>query len=181
MFVTLLVLKLERLRDVNEEQLENIEFMFVTLLVLKLERLRDVNALQPENIKLMFVTLLVLKLERLRDVNEEQLENIEFMFVTLGNAPLNALVNDNDVNCKLLLKLILIPSPPSYSTAGSPPVFKSAMMAGMESRLILSVVEFLDLIASAMAVSFDLVTTTLSVFAMISKSPYLRQSKSKRF
>jgi len=46
MFVTLLVSKLERLRDVNARQLANIEFMFVTLLVSKLERLRDVNALQ---------------------------------------------------------------------------------------------------------------------------------------
>ena len=42
-FVTLLVLKLERLISVNDEQLQNIHFISVTLLVFKLERYSSTN------------------------------------------------------------------------------------------------------------------------------------------
>ena len=50
--------------------------MLVTLLVLKLERLIEVNEEQPENIPLISVTLIVLKLDRLIEINDEQPENI---------------------------------------------------------------------------------------------------------
>ena len=47
MFVTLSVLKVERSIDVKEEQLENILFIFMTFLVLKLDKLIEFNEVHP--------------------------------------------------------------------------------------------------------------------------------------
>ena len=50
--------------------------MLITLLVLKLDKFKEVKEEQLENIPLILVTLLVLTLDKFKEVKEEQLENI---------------------------------------------------------------------------------------------------------
>ena len=63
-------------------QLQNIQLISVTFEVSKLERSREVKEEQPENILFIFVTLEVSKLEKSIEVKEEQELNIPLMSVT---------------------------------------------------------------------------------------------------
>ena len=55
---------------------KNIQLILVTLLVLKLDKFKEVNEEHLLNIELILVTLLVLKLDKFKEVNEEHLLNI---------------------------------------------------------------------------------------------------------
>ena len=78
--------KLERSREVKEEQSSNILLISITRDVSKLERSSVVRAEQPENMPCfqedIDVTFEVSKLERSREVKEEQELNIPLMSVT---------------------------------------------------------------------------------------------------
>ena len=50
MFVTLLISKLDKSNDFNDEHLSNIPYMVVTLLVSKLDKFNDCNDEQELNI-----------------------------------------------------------------------------------------------------------------------------------
>ena len=58
-------------------------FIYLTLLVLKLDKFKEINEEHLKNILLILVTLLVLKLDKFKEVKEEHLENI--LFVEFSN------------------------------------------------------------------------------------------------
>ena len=55
---------------------ESISYIYFTLLVLKLDKFKEVKEEQLKNIHLILVTLLILKLDKFKEVKEEHRENI---------------------------------------------------------------------------------------------------------
>ena len=71
-FVTELVLKLDKSNVSNLLQPENILFIFVTELVIKLDgNFKSTKLVQSLNIYFIFATLLVSKFDISKDINEE--------------------------------------------------------------------------------------------------------------
>ena len=59
---------------------KNILSILLTLLVLKLDKFKEVKEEHKENIKLISLTLLVLKLDKFKEVKEEHLETYNTYF-----------------------------------------------------------------------------------------------------
>ena len=80
-FVTLIVLKLDKSRNDNEEHFKNIPNIFLTFFVIKVDKFNEDKEEQYENILFISVTSFVLKLHKSKNIKFLHDENIKLVFV----------------------------------------------------------------------------------------------------